>query len=215
MSVKAGENGVKVKPGVTAVNHKVTSSLASTTLPSSKGVEVDRINGRGESKNITVKSTGSHMQAAIVKGPAAHCSASSGICDIIDRWETDAFAQGDTLHAHSGVLTTKTRKIATASAGVASWSAGTAKGIASVNASVATASATASVGYDGVSAFANASLVSVGAQVGPLNAKAGLDLTTGASVGLGGVDVSVVGFGFSLGPKLGISCPLFSISFGL
>jgi hypothetical protein len=215
VSVKTDEEGIEVRPGVIGVQHKVTSSMISSTLPTSKGIEVNRINGRGETKEPSIVPPGSHVTAAVVKAPAAHCSASGGICDIIDRWDTKAYAEGDTLHAFSGVITTKTRKIATASAGVASWSAGTAKGIASVNASVATASATASFGYDGASAFANASLVSVGAQLGPVNARAGLDLTSGASIGWGGIDVSVLGFGVSLGPKLGVSLPFFSFSVGL
>jgi hypothetical protein len=214
-SIGTDEEGTEVRPKTIKIRGKVTANWFSSTLPTSNGVESNRINGRGETKEPSVCSVTSHAKTAIIKEPTAFFSASGGICDIIDRWDTGAYVQGDTLHAFSGVITTNTRKIATASAGVASWSAGTAKGIASINASVATASATASIGYDGASAFANASLVSVGAQLGPVNARAGLDLTSGASIGWGGIEVSVLGFGVSLGPKLGVSLPFFSFSVGL
>lgn len=134
---------------------------------------------------------------------------------MIDRWGTEEYAGGEGLFANAGVVETRTRTMAVASAGIGTWSAGTANGIASVSANVGTASAVASYGYDGVSAFANASLASVGAQVGPVSGKVGLDATTGGSIGWGGVEASFLGFGFSVGLKTGISLPFASFSIGL
>jgi hypothetical protein len=56
----------------------------------------------------------------------------------------------------------------------------------------------------------------VGVQAGPVNASVGVNLTTGVHLGtLGVIEASILGFGFSIGPKIGFSTPFCSISFGL
>jgi hypothetical protein len=192
-----------------------TTTMASTTTLRNKEVVTTRKNVHGDYRT-TKTSVGSHIADHAVKGPSVHCSATSGICDIVDRWGTKGYAEVQPPSASAGVVTTKTRKIASAHAGVITSCAGTPHGIASVHASLLTASATASYGFDGVSAFANASLASVGVQAGPVNASVGVNLTTGVHLGtLGVIEASILGFGFSIGPKIGFSTPFCSISFGL
>ena len=56
-----------------------------------------------------------------------------------------------------------------------------------------------------VGAMATAGLGTASANAGPLEAKVGLALDTGASIGLDGVSGKVLGCGFSLGPTTSIS----------
>uniref|UniRef100_A0A3B3RNI3 Uncharacterized protein n=1 Tax=Paramormyrops kingsleyae TaxID=1676925 RepID=A0A3B3RNI3_9TELE len=61
------------------------------------------------------------------------------------------------------------------------------------------ASAGASVSLAGVSAMASAEIASASASAGPIKAKIGLGVDTGVKVGLGGVEVRVLGTGISIG----------------
>uniref|UniRef100_M4A549 Uncharacterized protein n=1 Tax=Xiphophorus maculatus TaxID=8083 RepID=M4A549_XIPMA len=65
------------------------------------------------------------------------------------------------------------------------------------------------------SAFARAELASASASAGPLKAKVGLAVDTGASVGPTGVEVQVLGTGFSIGRKMGVSILGTGIEFNL
>jgi hypothetical protein len=55
---------------------------------------------------------------------------------------------------------------------------------------------------------ADATLVRAEGNIGPVNASAGLSLDTHASVGKNGVSASLLGFGFTAGPRLGIKTPI-------
>uniref|UniRef100_A0A3Q2CUB4 Uncharacterized protein n=1 Tax=Cyprinodon variegatus TaxID=28743 RepID=A0A3Q2CUB4_CYPVA len=90
----------------------------------------------------------------------------------------------------------------------AEWSVFDAKG-ASVSAGTLKARAMATA----VSAMATAEVASASASAGPIKAKVGLAVDTGVEVGLTRVEANVLGTGFSLGRKMGVS--LFGTGFSL
>ncbi|XP_073773237.1 uncharacterized protein [Danio rerio] len=55
------------------------------------------------------------------------------------------------------------------------------------------------------SAMGRAEIGSVSANVGPIGVKLGLGVDTGVSVGVDGLEVKLLGFGFSVGPRTSIS----------
>ncbi|CAG5927857.1 unnamed protein product [Menidia menidia] len=63
----------------------------------------------------------------------------------------------------------------------------------------------ASAGTLSASAFARAEVASASASAGPVTAKVGLSVDTGAEIGLTGVEAKVLGTGFSFGRKMGVS----------
>ncbi len=67
----------------------------------------------------------------------------------------------------------------------------------------------------GVGAFAKAELGSASATAGPVKATVGLAVDTGASIGPSGVEAKVLGTGFSIGRKMGVSLFGNSIEFNL
>lgn len=67
------------------------------------------------------------------------------------------------------------------------------------------ASACAEASSTKVGAMARAELAGVSAKAGPLAAKVGVGLDTGASLGWDGVELKFLGTGFSFGPKMGVS----------
>ncbi len=67
------------------------------------------------------------------------------------------------------------------------------------------ASAGAEASLVGVGAMARAELASVSAKAGPVSAKLGLGVDTGASIGLDGLEAKILGTGISIGPKTSIS----------
>ncbi len=69
----------------------------------------------------------------------------------------------------------------------------------------ASAGAEATVARLGVGAMAQAEIASASASAGPVDVKLGLGVDTGAYIGLGGVEAKILGFGFSIGVKTGIS----------
>lgn len=77
------------------------------------------------------------------------------------------------------------------------------------------ASAEAELSDHQASAMARAELASASAKVGPLGAKLGVGLDTGASVGTDGLEVKLLGTGFSIGQKNSISLFGSEISFSL
>lgn len=66
----------------------------------------------------------------------------------------------------------------------------------------------------GVSAMATAGLGTASANAGPVGIKVGLQLDTGISIGVDGVEIKFLGIGFSFGPKTGISFFGNEVSFG-
>lgn len=67
------------------------------------------------------------------------------------------------------------------------------------------ASATVEASQAGVQAMVGASAGSITAGVGPVSAKLGLGLDTGVAAGPDGLEVKVLGTGFSVGRKTGVS----------
>ncbi|XP_052425442.1 uncharacterized protein LOC127968339 [Carassius gibelio] len=62
-------------------------------------------------------------------------------------------------------------------------------------------------------AMARAEIASASAKAGPVGVKVGLGFDTGASIGLGGVEAKILGFGFSFGSKMGVSLLGSEVSF--
>lgn len=69
----------------------------------------------------------------------------------------------------------------------------------------ASAGAEASAGSLSAGAFARAELASASATAGPVKATVGLAVDTGASIGLTGAEVKVLGTGISIGRKTSVS----------
>ncbi len=69
----------------------------------------------------------------------------------------------------------------------------------------ASAGAEATVARLGVGAMAQAEIASASASAGPVDVKLGLGVDTGGYIGLGGVEVKILGSGFSIGRKTSIS----------
>uniref|UniRef100_A0A3Q2GGM7 Uncharacterized protein n=1 Tax=Cyprinodon variegatus TaxID=28743 RepID=A0A3Q2GGM7_CYPVA len=69
----------------------------------------------------------------------------------------------------------------------------------------ASAGAGVSAGTLKARAMATAEIASASASAGPIKAKVGLGVDTGVEVGLTGVEVKVLGIGFSFGRKIGVS----------
>ncbi|MEE6527669.1 hypothetical protein FKM82_029220 [Ascaphus truei] len=67
------------------------------------------------------------------------------------------------------------------------------------------ASAGAELSLTGAKALAQAELGSVSATAGPVKAQLGLGVDTGASIGIDGVEVKILGCGFSVGPRISLS----------
>lgn len=67
------------------------------------------------------------------------------------------------------------------------------------------ASAGAETSLVGVGAMARAELASASAKAGPIGLKVGLGVDTGASIGVNGVEVKVLGTGISVGQKTSVS----------
>ncbi|XP_016331862.1 uncharacterized protein LOC107680493 [Sinocyclocheilus anshuiensis] len=79
----------------------------------------------------------------------------------------------------------------------------------------ASAGAEATVARLGAGAMAQAEIASASASAGPLDVKLGLGVDTGAYIGLGGVEVKLLGCGFSIGRKTSISFLGSELSFSL
>ncbi|KAF4107748.1 uncharacterized protein LOC131548939 [Onychostoma macrolepis] len=80
------------------------------------------------------------------------------------------------------------------------------------NASVA---AEATAARLGVGAMAQVEIASASVSAGPVDVKLGLGVDTGGYIGLGGVEAKILGFGFSVGRKTGISLLGSEVSFSL
>lgn len=63
----------------------------------------------------------------------------------------------------------------------------------------------AEVSATGAGVMARAEVGSVSAKAGPVAAKLGLGVDTGASIGLGGLEAKFLGTGISIGPKTSVS----------
>ncbi|KAJ8412253.1 hypothetical protein AAFF_G00145200 [Aldrovandia affinis] len=66
-----------------------------------------------------------------------------------------------------------------------------------------------------VSAMADAELMSVSGKVGPVDAKVGLSVKTGAAIGTDGLEAKVLGTGFTLGKRISVSFLGSEIGFSL
>lgn len=86
--------------------------------------------------------------------------------------------------------------------------------VASVGATALSAGAHAEYGWNN-SVGADVTIARVDANLGPVQAGAGLSFDTHASVGVNGVSASFLGMGFSVGPRLGIRTPFFDFSVSL
>lgn len=65
------------------------------------------------------------------------------------------------------------------------------------------------------SAGINASLVRAEGYAGPLTVGTGVNLDCGAAIGVNGIEMTVLGTGFSIGPKLALRTPFADVSLKL
>lgn len=66
-----------------------------------------------------------------------------------------------------------------------------------------------------ISVGANASLVRLDGNLGPIQAGIGLNVDTHASIGANGISASVLGVGFSIGARWALQTPFFDVSVAL
>ena len=132
---------------------------------------------------------------------------------MIDTFERPAHADAGVLRADAGEYTTNTRKGVNANATVAEAHAQVS--ILAARAETLSASAGASYGVDGLHAHARATVARAEASAGPVQVGVGVSLDCGVSAGPDGVQVSFLGFGWSLGSKAGIKTPFFDASCSL
>lgn len=135
-----------------------------------------------------------------------------GILKIIDTFDRPSNARAEGTYALSGTHAQKhinepgeriPKAVAFAGAGV-----GLARAefsVFEVEAKGPNASACAEANVVGAGAIARAEVASASAKVGPVGVKVGLGFDTGATVGLGGVEVKILGSGVRLGPNTGVS----------
>ncbi|KAJ8391253.1 hypothetical protein AAFF_G00095200 [Aldrovandia affinis] len=78
-------------------------------------------------------------------------------------------------------------------------------GNSEIGATLATAKLGSEFSLHKVSAMADVEVISVSAKAGPVDAKLGLGAKTGASIGADGVEVKVLGTGFTFGKRISVS----------
>eukprot|EP00438_Fugacium_kawagutii_P025974 Skav214407 [mRNA] locus=scaffold3796:11842:12981:- [translate_table: standard] len=128
------------------------------------------------------------------------------VCSVIDHIDRPAHADAGVLRSDAGEYQTRTSKGVAANAAVAEARAQAS--ICQASAEVLTASAGASYGAAGLQAHARATLARAEASAGPVQVGVGLNLDCGASVGPDGLQITLFGFGFSLGPRAGVRTPV-------
>lgn len=149
---------------------------------------------------------------AVVVGGAKVFVDAKGLLDIFDNFDRPGDASAKATYARAGTyanwLEGKPGKRIPKAGVYAEAEDGKARAEFSVfeaEAKGPNASAGAGVNPLRASAFARAELASASASAGPLKAKVGLAADTGASVSLTGLEVQVLGTGFSFGRKMGVS----------
>uniref|UniRef100_A0A672LHE9 Si:ch73-106k19.5 n=1 Tax=Sinocyclocheilus grahami TaxID=75366 RepID=A0A672LHE9_SINGR len=154
------------------------------------------------------------LDAILVQYTAISDVFMNGIIGMIDTIDRPADAKAESTYARSGsykeAFENKPGKRIPkagvyAEAGVGRASAEFSIFRAEAKGPNASAGAEATVARLGVGAMAQAEIASASASAGPLDVKLGLGVDTGAYIGLGGVEVKILGCGFSFGRKTSIS----------
>uniref|UniRef100_A0A673NNR1 Si:ch73-106k19.5 n=1 Tax=Sinocyclocheilus rhinocerous TaxID=307959 RepID=A0A673NNR1_9TELE len=149
-----------------------------------------------------------------VKSDTFSTASGSGIIGMIDTIDRPADAKAEGTYARSGsykeAFKNKPGKRIPkagvyAEAGVGRASAEYRIFRAEAKGPNASAGAEATVARLGAGAMAQAEIASASASAGPLDVKLGLGVDTGAYIGLGGVEVKILGCGFSFGRKTSVS----------
>lgn len=131
--------------------------------------------------------------------------------DTVESGNFEPFAEAGTLNAGSGVVQNVLGgKTYYARSSVAEARAGFGD-LASIGASALSAGAHAEYGWNN-SVGVDVSVVRLDGNLGPVQAGVGLKLDTHASAGVNGVSASVLGMGFSIGPRLAVQTPFVDFS---
>lgn len=146
----------------------------------------------------------------------------SGFVDLIDTIDRKGNAYANATYGRAGTyaeaFTNKPGKRVPKAGAYAECGVGEANAEWSVfqaNAKGPNAGAQAGASATGVSAMATAGVGTASANAGPVGVKVGLQLDTGASAGIDGVEAKVLGIGFSLGPTTSVSFLGSELSFKL
>lgn len=137
--------------------------------------------------------------------PKAGAYAGAGVGHARAEWSVfDAEAKGPNASAGAEASVLSVGAFAKAEVGSASASAAR---ILEAEAKGPNAGAGAGVSVEslGAEAFAKAQLASVSVSAGPVKATLGLAADTGVGIGATGLEVKVLGTGFSIGPKTSVS----------
>jgi hypothetical protein len=149
----------------------------------------------------------------VKKHTHAQASVGSFIETIIEHHDREAFADANTL-IHVEPHTYRTRSTVGAAASLHTARAQAGISVVHASAEGPNLSVGAHAGPSGASAYANAEVCRAEAGVPGVNLGVGLTAKTGASVGPSGLSADILGFGFTIGPKMRIATPLFDIALG-
>jgi hypothetical protein len=159
------------------------------------------------------RQTPKSIHKSVKKMTRAHGLVGNLIESIVEHHDRPKYAEAETLihiepHTYQGRCTVG----AAASLHTARAQAG--ESVAHASAEGPNLSCGAHAGPSGVAAYANAELCRAEVGVAGLNAGVGLSAKTGVAIGPAGLSVDILGFGFSIGPKLRLAVPIADVSIG-
>jgi hypothetical protein len=150
------------------------------------------------------------IKQQLIPKPGCHVTGGA-ILDMVDRIDQGGSTHAGISNAYFGTYESARTLRMGAYAGVSLAEASARYGIFGASASAYSASAHVECGLNN-SIGVNASLVRAEAHAGPIQVGTGLSLDTSASLGIDGVQASLLGFGFRLGPRLSIQTPVLDAS---
>jgi hypothetical protein len=144
----------------------------------------------------------------------ARGSLGSAIENIVENYDRPAHAEAKTL-IHNKPSVYNTRSTLGAQASLHTARALAHSSVAHACAEGPNLSTGAHLGPSGASAYANAELCRAEAGVPGITAGVGLTAKTGISVGPAGLSLDILGFGFTLGPRMRVATPFADLAIGL
>lgn len=192
---KYSEYGTKVVKTQGGVATKISTAKTFTTthVPSSKLGSVPHVFRAAGGKPRAVGGIGAMIES------------------VIENHDRDAFADA-TGTPVADVGTYQTRSTVGAYARAMTVEARAGVSVLEVGARGPNAAIGAHAGPSGLMVYGKAELVRAEASAGGAVVGVGLDVNTGASIGPDGVDASVLGFGFSIGPRVAVRIPIADVS---
>jgi len=133
------------------------------------------------------------------------------ILDTFENFDKEGSKYAGTLKTFSGSYKKDRTQRWGHHAGASVAEAGASYSVFGANATALSAGAGVEYGLHN-SAYAHATVARASANAGPMEVGVGLSLDTGASIGVDGASIGVLGFGVSVGPKMAIKTPVADVS---